>query len=191
MGKRQKGARSAKLSCKGKTLHGSDGVLLTIPGLCCSSSMLLRIMQALVTLPRRERDKEEHTLNGITTLDPISELWAKGKQWGQNNSPSHISPIAGVKGRPPHNGPFCSCHILQGFRSKLWLPRSSLQAQVCAAWLHIGMVPLWSLTLLPKLSCPRRDSAFHRDCGHFCQQSVEPVYPDISYQHYPAIAKYR
>lgn len=188
MGKRQKGARSAKLSCKGKTLHGSDGVLLTIPGLCCSSSMLLRIMQALVTLPRRERDKEEHTLNGITTLDPTSELRAKGKQWGQNNSPSHISPIAGVKGRPPHNGPFCSCHILQGFRSKLWLPRSSLQAQVCAA---LGMVPLWSLTLLPKLSCPRRGSAFHRDCGHFCQQSVEPVYPDISYQHYPAIAKYR
>jgi len=37
-----------------KPTHSSDWVLLTIPGLCCSSSMLLRIMQALVTLPSRE-----------------------------------------------------------------------------------------------------------------------------------------
>lgn len=189
-GKKEQAVQSSPT--KGKTSHSSDWVLLTIPGLCCSSSMLLRIMQAFVTLPRRETRK--NNLNGITTPEPTSELWAKGKPWGQNHSPPHnSSPVPGIKDRPPHNGPFCSCHILQGcsgasfgyqgvlFRLKSVLPNCTQE------WYHYGA---------PHCS---RDHPAPQQIQPYCSQRPWAVLPAIcgacvsrhwSYEHYSVTAKY-
>lgn len=55
----------------------------------------------------------------------------------------------------------------------------------------IGMVPLWSLTLLPK-SCPRRDEdLLFTDTVGISASNLWSLYIQIlSYQHYPAIAKH-
>lgn len=99
-GMRQQGPGSTKLHYKGKTSHSSDWVLLTIPGLCCSSSMLLRIMQALMTLPTRETGRnmvhpvnfQPKVNNGDITI-PFWEYLPCWRNTGQTSTKSTFLPL--------------------------------------------------------------------------------------------------
>lgn len=108
--------------------------------------------------------REEQVLKDIVTLQPASELPATVKQWEHNHSLGTPPPFPGIKDKPPHTNtqkknPFCPCHILQGFRSKLLQAGSSLPGGTldCLTIYRNGTTRQQHTT--PKTLLPRTDSA--------------------------------
>lgn len=148
-GMRQQGAGSTKLHYKGKTSHSSDWVLLTIPGLCCSSSMLLRIMQALMTLPRRQRGRNmAHPFNfqpKVNNGDITIPFWEHLPCFEEYRASLHRKHLSALAASCKSSGAsFCKQSLF-------------FQRQLCAAQLSTGTVSSERSTFLPRFFCPRRN----------------------------------